>query len=296
MTACDPYYYDDALLLHLDGGNAQTSTIDSSVNAFPMSFSGNAALSTTEAMFGSSALSLPDTATSANTYISVPIIQGGPLDVLSGIADFTIEFWVWLVSAGGEPVLLNYGADQGAYAGNQGGLSFACYYISSDNNGVSVQPGTNAGFGELSITVSPGFALGAWNHVALVRYGTYINLYLNGVGAPGGFVGAPVWDTYVFPTNGVPGPSFFTIGWDSGVEGGIAPGYIDEVRVTAGLARYTANFVPAGPFGGSCLPLTSTLCGGFRSTQVFPPVMLNAADSINPKIYMPVENTTVVAK
>jgi hypothetical protein len=73
-----------------------------------------------------------------------------------------------------------------------------------------------------------GTTLGAtWTHIAVVQNAASTVLYINGVnsGSAGFIVG----------TNSV---SFTPIG-DSNFAG-----YIDEVRVTKGVARYTANFTP----------------------------------------------------
>jgi hypothetical protein len=69
-----------------------------------------------------------------------------------------------------------------------------------------------------------------WSHVAAVYNGTTINLYLNGVS---------VLSTAIVNTDyDVP----ISIGSYSTYE--YFNGYIDELRVTKGIARYTGNFTP----------------------------------------------------
>jgi hypothetical protein len=91
-----------------------------------------------------------------------------------------------------------------------------------------------------STIVTPAVAptTGQWYHVALVRYGTTITVYVNGV-ATGSTTTA-----YTFTDN------ILSIGASNiGGAGTFFSGYIDDVRFTKGVARYTSNFnPPTSPF------------------------------------------------
>ena len=87
-----------------------------------------------------------------------------------------------------------------------------------------------------------------WNHVALVRAGTTISLYRNGVKT-----GEVTCGSKLIQTNAT---IYFYIGCyrdDEGprVNGLMAPlkGYINDFRVTLNNARYTSNFTPPTAFG-----------------------------------------------
>src|SRR5271154_6035038 len=88
VTTTAPTGYATSLLLHFDGTAGNTSIVDATGNNVPVT-SGLAAIETTQVKFGTGALNLPSTATAANTYVTMPIVANGPLDIL-GAADFTI--------------------------------------------------------------------------------------------------------------------------------------------------------------------------------------------------------------
>jgi len=71
----------------------------------------------------------------------------------------------------------------------------------------------------------------AWQHIAIVRSGNTWAVYVNGVSAGSG-TGSSTIDCTVSGIGGsVSGANYFN-------------GYVDEVRITRGVARYTANFTP----------------------------------------------------
>jgi hypothetical protein len=76
--------------------------------------------------------------------------------------------------------------------------------------------------------------LGEWFHYAIVRHDGDVTLYINGVG------GDPVEITTDLD-NETRDPTIAQYTHDSY---GQFIGYIDDLRVTKGVARYTANFTP----------------------------------------------------
>jgi hypothetical protein len=96
-------------------------------------------------------------------------------------------------------------------------------------------------------------ANGAWNHAAVVRSAGTISVYLNGVWM---FSGG---DTVPMGASCLLGNNF--------------PGYLDEVRYTPGVARYTANFAPPtaaypdGSSGGGGAGQTAALPGLPAATE-----------------------------
>jgi hypothetical protein len=89
--------------------------------------------------------------------------------------------------------------------------------------------------------------LSAWNHIAMTKSGTTIRLFVNGVeGASATVSGTPQSSTS-YP---------LSIGQHNNRS---IDGYVDELRITKGVARYTADFTPPDspfyPSGLDVLPL-----------------------------------------
>ena len=72
-----------------------------------------------------------------------------------------------------------------------------------------------------------------WYHVAAVRSGTDFDLYINGTA-----IGSSATNSSNFTTN------TGTLGARYTRDQQYFPGFIDDVRITRGYARYTANFTP----------------------------------------------------
>ena len=90
-----------------------------------------------------------------------------------------------------------------------------------------------------TITGTTSLSQNTWYHIALVRNGTTLTLYLNGTSD-----GSASISTTAIDNNG---SNFSIIGSQgSGTE---FSGYIDDLRITKGVARYTSNFTaPTAPF------------------------------------------------
>lgn len=73
---------------------------------------------------------------------------------------------------------------------------------------------------------------GTWHHIAVARSGTSTKAFVDGVQA-----GSTYTDTTVYSSQRV------RIGAND-VGGAVLDGFIDEFRITKGVARYTANFTP----------------------------------------------------
>jgi hypothetical protein len=75
--------------------------------------------------------------------------------------------------------------------------------------------------------------INGWHHIALVRNGTAVKFYYDGV-----MKGSGTDSTNLTATGIDIGYVFSGGAWGSFY------GYIDDLRITRGLARYTANFTP----------------------------------------------------
>ena len=134
-----------------------------------------------------------------------------------GTGDFTIEGWIYLQQMSGDYFIIS--------ASGTGGLFFGFR-----NN-------TDIGFGRAGVAwdynTPSGITTGSWYHVAFVRSSSTVYLFVNGtaVGTPGTHT-----DDYNLSTTslniGSQGANYYLIG------------FMQDLRVTKGYARYTANFTP----------------------------------------------------
>ena len=216
-------YINDAytqLLLHLNGTNGSTTFTDSSTNAYSITRYGTAALSTTQEKFGTSSLYV-----NGSSYIIAP----GNFNMGTDI--YTIELWFYAgTQTRNYPDLF---AGSSSWAGNN-------LYIRYGNSGHTDRVTIHwNGYGDPYMTSTDAFAVGAWHHVAFVRENTTtLKLWVDGT---------------LQATNTI--SSGTAMNWsvggntDIGGNAGESPngnfiGYIDEIRVSKGIARYTAPFTP----------------------------------------------------
>lgn len=296
---CDPNYFDDALLLHLDGTNESTTILDSSQYGAVWSMFGGSFISTTESMFGGASLLCPGTSSQNQPCGATgpQPVAGGPFDF--GIGDFTIEGWFYPLDTHDINSLIVVWSC-GDFDTGTGHRVFIAQPQSGNTvfGGVTYQNFEHGGTWVVNGPLNTGdnCIVNGWNHFAVVRYGNVLQLYVNGVG------GAVPY-TIVDPT--VPAITFdsgtnITLGYDSfsGIQDTYFDGYIDEVRVTKGLARYTANFTaPTAAFGQSCIPsaANANAFGNFAGAKAFPPIAVANFGDIQPRIYMPQGATTITS-
>ena len=185
----------------------------------------NATISTTQARFGQSSMFFNGTST-----LSIPFT---PL-LNFNAGNFTIEFWTYVTVA---PSAEQYFVSVGPAGG--GGVNRGWRLAAHD--------GTTAGIYLFASGVSGNTLLGsfpsinAWHHIAIVRNGTTITGYVDGIP-----LNTNVNASTTAITDIVAGDYSFV-----GALQGTAPtgrffynGYIQDFRITKGFARYTANFTP----------------------------------------------------
>lgn len=204
------------LLLHCDGPNGSTTFTDSSASAHSFSIAnGSPSLSNALFKYGQSAL---DLGTVANSRITTP----NSSDFDFGSSDFTIDVW-------GEP-----GASGGGnFMFNDNALANGFFVGFTTTNMFIQMFSASAVIG--SYTANPGLSTGQLGHLAWARNGSTILLFANGVSLAvtiGTNLGASS-----IPASGQPlfiGSSF------------VPPRRADEIRISKGIARWTANFSPYG--------------------------------------------------
>jgi len=219
----DPDFASVSLLLHGNGTNGSTTITDNSPTPKTVTAVGNAQISTAIAnQFGNTTGVIAFDGT--GDYLTVPS-TGTPGDL--GAGNFTVEFWHFLVSRlNTTPCLIS---NYTAFAAG----SFALFAGHSSSSTTQYQLALN-GSGFPSINAGT-IIYNTWAHIAVVRSGTTISLYVNGTSV--GSVTSSV------NLNGTTGALFIGTTGDALATGAIN-GYIDDLRITKGVARYTANFTP----------------------------------------------------
>lgn len=214
INLIDPYAYDTSLLLHMDGSNGSTTFTDSSLNTKTVSRVNSANISTADQKFGSASCYFD-----GSSYLSVSNKDG---DFSFGTGDFTVECWIKM------DTLDRYNWILGTPdCGNM------MILINKDNNCI----GIGRHCYEWAHWVSHGMSAGNWYHVAISRSGTSLYMFVNGQMLNGG---SPMSNGYSYNASGS-----IQIGSHANSTSNVFQGYIDEYRVTKGVARYTSNFTPS---------------------------------------------------
>lgn len=152
---------------------------------------------------------------SNGAYLSIPSSS----DFDFGTGDFTIESWAYLNGHGGNGYNHFFSINQQdtfalkSYSGN--------YYLYANS--------TTA----VSTTITP--ILNSWHHIALVRYGQRLFLFING---------ELKGESIISPTITYGSASEARIGLANGTSGEYLDGLLNDIRVTKGQARYITNFTP----------------------------------------------------
>jgi hypothetical protein len=188
---------------------------------------GNAQISTAQSKFGGGSMLFDGN----GDGLFAPPSQNANFD--SG--NFTIELWIYYSSLTGAQTIISNG------------------YTTPVTHGWLVQTGTGNGKFNFYKQTSPttvvlvvadggsAMSAGVWYHMAIVRNGTTTTIYRDGTS-----VGSAT-DTTTYTATAA---NFYVGGGTStGFNGGFFNGYIDDLRITKGFARYTANFTPpTAPF------------------------------------------------
>jgi hypothetical protein len=208
------------LLLHMDGTDGSQAFVDGSLQAHTITANGNAQIDTAQSKFGGTSGLFDGT----GDWIDTP----DSADFTFGSGDFTIDFWFRLGATG----ILQFIFGQS----NSAGAATSCSsyaYISVANKLTAVSY-----VGSTQYTASSGTALrtGVWYHAAIVRSSTTFSVYLDGVrGATTANIGASsVNDS----------PNKFAVGRVGEYTSNTFNGWIDEFRISNGVARWTSNFTP----------------------------------------------------
>jgi hypothetical protein len=201
-----------SLLLHGNGANGSTTIVDSSPSPKTVTAFGNAQISTAQSKFGGASIAFDG----SGDYLESTALSIGTDE------SYTIEAWV------------RFNSSQGTFGpicsigdwNTANGFALVSY---AGNWALSVGTSFNLG-----ITA---YSANAWNHVAVTRANQTSNdFWLNGT-------------KIATLNNGTLFSGTIGVGKATGPFTAMLDGYIDDFRITKGVARYTANFTPpTAPF------------------------------------------------
>ena len=204
------------LMLHCDGSNSGTTFTDSSFSAHTVTPSGNAVTDTSYKKFGTAGYKCPAT----GDFLSI----ADSTDWNFGSGDFTIDCWLYRTGTSSYQTILQNKTDgsnywQWRYFGSGGNITFSI-------------TGTGA------FTVSFGctdasFPVNTWVHHQMVRNGSNWYLFQNGTQT-----GSTQTQAAAIPDM----TGDLILQGDSAL-GQPFVGYMDEFRISKGIARNTSNFV-----------------------------------------------------
>jgi len=187
---------------------------------------GDAKVSTSVKKYGSSSMYFDG----SGDYLTFP---SNP-QYAFGTGDFTVECWVNSadVSTAQKGFIQTSDAVGGLSTGYATGITFLFGARQNGSGAASLSgavlaniAGTNIGSSAAVVTAN------TWTHLALVRASGTVTIYVDGVS-----VGSGTAAGNCSGTNLVVGGYYST--------GYLYNGYIDDLRITRGYARYTANFTP----------------------------------------------------
>lgn len=151
-----------------------------------------------------------------------------------GTGDFTVEWWWYLNSAFSSANGPGFGQKLGD--SNGGWVIYRNGSVNTDKISIRLAGQAGAGNADYATTIVP--TQNTWQHWAVVRSGTTLTWYCNGVSC-GTYTGV---STNVTDTN-VAAPMY--IGYAQTWSYAIHNSYVSNFRVVTGQAAYTANFIPS---------------------------------------------------
>lgn len=211
--AGDPYFSSVVLLLHCDGADGSTTFTDHSPLGKTVTAVGNAQIDTAQSKFGGASGLFDGT----GDYIQI----SDSVHTDFGTGDFTIEEHVRFNSLGSLP---------------------AAFYDNDDTatvtSGIIIVQQTSSIFRVRILGTDYDFSwtpsTGTWYHVAVSRSGSSLRAFVEG---------SQIGTTQTNSSN-ITNSLTARFGLrQSGIQG--LNGWLDDIRITKGVARYTADYTPS---------------------------------------------------
>lgn len=229
----DPYWGSTILAAHFNGTNGASATYEK--RPAPAQFTGaEQFISTTKSKFGGSSL-----------FLAQRGVHFGPHVGKLGASDFTLELWFNADFSG-----LGDGSYAPLICKYDNTTSNRSYHLGILASGGSFLPSlllsTTGASASLNIASTEPIAPNTWCHLAAVRSGTDVKLYVDGVVKASGALSGSLFDA--------PGASLAINQrvTDTGTSSlFVAPAYVNDVRISM-AARYTSSFTsPTQAFLGA---------------------------------------------
>jgi len=206
--------------LHLKGTDA--SVVDKAQKNNTI-LNGNTTGSTTQAKFSAKSMYFDGT----DDYVSMSNFESLP-------GDFTIEAWIYMTSVSAEGIVCRGRNSAGGHL----------WYV--ENSRLKFRAYNGSGSNQGDIQAATALSANTWNHVAITRSGSTLRFFINGT--------LDATTGTLSPTNGpMNSTDDMEIGGYTYNGSHLLPfsGYMQDVRITKGLARYTASFtVPSASLEG----------------------------------------------
>jgi hypothetical protein len=215
-TSQDADQYFSAVSLLLDGTDLQDKSLDTKA----ITVNGDAQVSTAQSKWNGSSLAFDGT----GDYLT----SSANNDFVFGTDDFTVEAWVRFNSVGSSQTFVSY-----VDSASSGGTAVAWVLELHSNSTIRVflYSGSTAYVNTNSTSISAD----TWYHVAACRNSGNLQVFVNGQGSTASAANVTINN---------PAGVTLNVSKYFNATPRYVNGYIQDLRITKGVARYTATFTP----------------------------------------------------
>lgn len=220
ITETDPSFNSVSLLLPGTGTNGSTVFTNDAPTGFAMTGFGNAQISTAQSKWGNGSIYLDG----VGDYVASTTNRA-----LNANSTFTLEGWI-------RPASLSFsGQPLGLFFSGTTTLDTQRVMITLNTNGnITYYVQTVVNVSESVSTAAGVITAGAWSYITVVRNVNLVTIYVNGISVASGTISLS--------------PTLASNTYIGFIRSGAAlryyQGYINDFRITNGVARYTSNFEP----------------------------------------------------
>lgn len=212
--ASDPFFSNVVSLLHFNGVNGGSVFTD--VKGKTWAATGDCITSIVQSKFGGASLRIDGTG---------DFLDCTHADMAFGTGDFTVEMWIMWNAITTNPILVDtrFGGASGSYA----------LY---DNNATAGVANVTLFANSADRAASSAMSTLVWYHVALSRVSGSSRLFVDGVQQGSTYADTNNYNSTQFRLGHAFSATSSSVGGFNG--------WVDEMRITKGVGRYTANFTP----------------------------------------------------